>query len=129
MSFDDCFDVTPDCRLNFLLAHNWDSDRIASYLSPWFRSSAPEVLTRQAVDEKVDMWALGVVMWVVLTGRHPFDAGVNLSEEEVVRRLAEQEPDLRVRGVSAYSMALYSGHGGEGSGVCVCSLSCMAIVV
>ncbi|CAN0498359.1 unnamed protein product, partial [Laminaria digitata] len=61
------------------------------------RFSAPEVLTRQAVDEKVDMWALGVVMWVVLTGRHPFDANVNLPEEEVARRVAEQEPDLRVR--------------------------------
>ena len=49
------------------------------------------------MDEKVDMWALGVVMWVILTGRHPFDAGVNLSEEDLARRVAEQEPDLRVR--------------------------------
>lgn len=49
------------------------------------------------VDEKVDMWALGVVMWVLLTGRHPFDANVDLSIEEVTRRVTEEEPDLRVR--------------------------------
>lgn len=59
--------------------------------------SAPEVLNSQAVDEKVDMWAMGVVMWVLLTGRHPFDANVDLSEAEVARRIAEEDPDLRVR--------------------------------
>eukprot|EP00903_Cladosiphon_okamuranus_P008825 g8452.t1 len=55
--------------------------------------SAPEVLAGRSVDEKVDMWALGVVMWVLLTGRHPF--GVDLSEKEFARRVAEVEPDLK----------------------------------
>lgn len=59
--------------------------------------SAPEILCRQGVDEKVDMWALGVVMWVLLTGRHPFEANGEISEEELARRIAEEEPDLRVR--------------------------------
>lgn len=59
--------------------------------------SAPEVLARRSVDEKVDMWALGVVMWVLLTGRHPFGAISDLSEKEVARRVAEMEPDLKVR--------------------------------
>lgn len=58
--------------------------------------SAPEVLAHQDVDEKVDMWALGVVMWVLLTGRHPFDTDVELSEGEVARRVVNDEPDLRV---------------------------------
>ena len=84
------------------------------------RCSAPEVLTRQAVDEKVDMWALGVVMWVILTGRHPFGASVNLSEAEVARRLSEQEPDLRVRGVpiDIYHF-FYARLRGGGSSCCV----------
>lgn len=58
--------------------------------------SAPEVLARRSVDEKVDMWALGVVMWVLLTGRHPFGAISDLPEKEVARRVAEMEPDLKV---------------------------------
>ena len=38
-----------------------------SLLSPSvFAGSAPEVLARESVDEKVDMWALGVVMWGLL---------------------------------------------------------------
>ncbi|CAM9735020.1 unnamed protein product [Pylaiella littoralis] len=58
--------------------------------------SAPEVLAHQPVDEKVDMWALGVVMWVLLTGQHPFGANSDLSEAEVARRVAEVEPDQKV---------------------------------
>ncbi|CAM9392460.1 unnamed protein product [Sphacelaria rigidula] len=61
--------------------------------------SAPEVLACQDVDEKVDMWALGVVMWVLLTGRHPFDTDVDMSEEEVAYRVTHEEPDLRSRGI------------------------------
>lgn len=64
---------------------------------PVFGGSAPEVLAQQSVDEKVDMWALGVVMWVLLTGSHPFGANSDLSEAEVARRVAEVEPDLKVR--------------------------------
>lgn len=68
-----------------------------------FLFSAPEVLARnRMVDEKVDMWALGVVMWVLLTGRHPFGANVDLSIEEVTRRVTEEEPDLRVRADSNF---------------------------
>lgn len=61
-----------------------------------FIRSAPEVLACQDVDEKVDMWALGVVMWVLLTGRHPFDTEVDLTEEEVAWRVVNEDPDLRV---------------------------------
>ncbi|CAM9428899.1 unnamed protein product, partial [Hapterophycus canaliculatus] len=58
--------------------------------------SAPEVLARESVDEKVDMWALGVVMWIMLTGQHPFGANSDLSEAEVAQRVTEMEPDLKV---------------------------------
>ncbi|CAM9389070.1 unnamed protein product [Ectocarpus sp. 4 AP-2014] len=59
--------------------------------------SAPEVLSRQSVDDyrQVDMWALGVVMWVLLTGEHPFGAHSDLSEAELARRVAEMKPDLK----------------------------------
>lgn len=57
------------------------------------------MLSRQSVDDyrQVDMWALGVVMWVLLTGEHPFGAHSSLTEAELARRVAEMEPDLKVR--------------------------------
>lgn len=58
---------------------------------------APEVLAQEHVDEKADMWAMGVVMWVLLTGRHPFDSNFDLSEEELTRRVIHEDPDLKVR--------------------------------
>lgn len=70
--------------------------RYAKFPSVCF-GSAPEVLARESVDEKVDMWALGVVMWIMLTGQHPFGANSDLSEAEVARRVTEVEPDLKVR--------------------------------
>ena len=59
--------------------------------------SAPEVLARGAVNEKVDMWALGVVMWVLLTGKHPFVESSDLPVEDLIRKVTEGELNLRVR--------------------------------
>jgi len=40
---------------------------------------APEVITRQPYDTQVDMWSLGVIVYVLLAGRLPFD-GANDTE-------------------------------------------------
>lgn len=69
---------------------------------------APEVLAQEHVDEKVDMWAMGVVMWVLLTGRHPFDSNFDLSEEELTRRVIHEDPDFKVR----YMRSKYVADGG-----------------
>lgn len=34
---------------------------------------APEIWEQTPYDEKVDIWSLGVVMYYLLTGYHPFD--------------------------------------------------------
>lgn len=35
---------------------------------------APEILKKDAYDEKCDIWALGVVLFIMLSGIPPFDA-------------------------------------------------------
>lgn len=58
--------------------------------------SAPEVLQRrQVVDEKADMWSLGVLMYVLLSGRHPFEPNGPISDEELMRRIMFQDPEFQ----------------------------------
>jgi serine/threonine protein kinase len=46
------------------------------------------VLQRAAkIDEKADIWSIGVLMYVLLSGRHPFDTAVALDEQEVERSI------------------------------------------
>jgi serine/threonine-protein kinase Chk2 len=42
--------------------------------------SPPEVLLNSSYNQKVDTWALGITMFVCLTGWHPFDYGQTLEE-------------------------------------------------
>lgn len=53
---------------------------------------APEQLTgRGRADRRVDVWALGVVLFEVLTGRRPFEAPTRAA---LVRAILEDEPAL-----------------------------------
>ena len=49
-----------------------------------------------AIDASVDMWALGVIVYMMLLGRHPFDLDCDASDEEIGRRIKEQrQPPLK----------------------------------
>lgn len=55
--------------------------------------AAPEYLSRQESDSSVDIWALGVVLYIILCGYHPFDAENDASDEELRRRIVKGEFD------------------------------------
>eukprot|EP00985_Skeletonema_marinoi_P002396 scaffold1003_cov103-Skeletonema_marinoi.AAC.1 len=48
------------------------------------------------IDPSVDMWALGVIIFTMLLGRHPFDLDCDATDEEIGRRIKEQRrPPLK----------------------------------
>jgi len=49
--------------------------------------AAPEYVQKQACGTAIDMWAFGVVLYVMLCGRHPFDPTDNASDEEMKTRI------------------------------------------
>lgn len=48
---------------------------------------APEIWQGKPYNEKVDIWSIGVMMYYLLTGNHPFDG----DEDNLVQNILEQE--------------------------------------
>ena len=60
---------------------------------------APELCNKQPYDAKVDVWAVGVVAYYLLTRTYPFDElGLFQSKQQKNRKISKkittQEPDL-----------------------------------
>ncbi|CAK5129905.1 unnamed protein product, partial [Aphanomyces euteiches] len=49
---------------------------------------APEIIKRAPQDTAVDMWAFGVLLYISLTGIHPFDPNGNLSDAQIINLAA-----------------------------------------
>ena len=57
---------------------------------------APEYLERRTVDGRADVYAIGVVAWVALSGRKPFGDERGVPDDAATRRIPELDPCLRV---------------------------------
>lgn len=55
---------------------------------------APEVIRRQPYTHVVDNWTLGVLMYILLAGYHPFDVYGELPEAQLLKRICLCEYDF-----------------------------------
>ncbi|KAJ0407770.1 hypothetical protein ATCC90586_003272 [Pythium insidiosum] len=55
---------------------------------------APEIIRREPQDFGVDMWAFGVLVYITLTGVHPFDPRGDRSDAEIVSEIAKGQFDV-----------------------------------
>ncbi|DAZ96454.1 TPA: hypothetical protein N0F65_006500 [Lagenidium giganteum] len=56
--------------------------------------AAPEFITMQESGCAVDMWALGVVLYVILAGRHPFDVTNDATDAQLKERILAGQFDM-----------------------------------
>lgn len=49
--------------------------------------ASPEVIQRKPYDERVDNWTLGVLMYILLSGYHPFDVYGEMPEPELLQKI------------------------------------------
>ena len=49
---------------------------------------APEQATGKRYGKRIDMWALGIIMFQILTGKHPFYVKGD-TEETYIKRISE----------------------------------------
>jgi len=54
---------------------------------------APEIVRRQVVSVAIDMWALGVVVYVMLCGCNPFDPTAVATDSEILSNIANGKMD------------------------------------
>lgn len=50
----------------------------------------PEVLQHQEMTPAMDMWSLGCLLYILISGRHPFDTMGSSSEEQIVHRITTE---------------------------------------
>lgn len=55
---------------------------------------APEVISRKPYTQTVDCWTLGVLMFILLSGYHPFDVYGEMPEPQLLKKIKDCEYDF-----------------------------------
>lgn len=83
--------------IDFGLAVFYDRNNKPSKKCGTLYAMAPEIFTQKTYDEKVDCWALGIVLFQLLTNRRPF---VFINKEDLREQIVQKKlnfseyPDL-----------------------------------
>ena len=93
--------------LDFGLAHAVDDNAIVGGTLPYL---SPEVLTGRTAEEADDVWSLSVVLYEMVSGRHPFSGGAIEEVQSRIRRqrLADAGPDESAAAASAADVAAFA---------------------
>ena len=93
--------------LDFGLAHAVDDAAMVGGTLPYL---SPEVLAGRPADEADDGWSLAVVLYEMVSGRHPFAGGAPDAVRRRIRRqrLAEGGPDASAAPTSATAVASFA---------------------
>ena len=71
--------------LGFAVKHDNEKLKLSLGTAPYM---APEIITFQKYDEKVDIWAIGVIAHELLFGKRPFNA---VSTKQVLNVIKERK--------------------------------------
>jgi serine/threonine protein kinase len=84
----------------YKMPHGEDRGRTPAYCPPEILRSSNVVVP---MGPSMDMWSLGIIMYIMLTGLHPFDLSGRTPDKEVEARiLNKQPPPLRNSAITAH---------------------------
>jgi len=79
----------------------YDANQVVEISTPAY--SPPEVIKGTKKHPSTDMWAIGVILYIMLTGLHPFDFSGQSTDAQMARRIVEHEaPPLRDSPVTSH---------------------------